>query len=109
MNNSTLSGNSADLGGGILNPLGSGTHQQHPLRQLRANTGGGIFNINGTLTVTSSTLSGNSATNSGGGIYNVAARLTVTNSTLSGNSAATPAAASKHRRHADLDQQHPLR
>jgi hypothetical protein len=48
--------------------------------------GGGIFNYKGRLTVTHSTLSGNSAT-IGGGIYNNDGTLTVTNSTLSGNSA----------------------
>ena len=54
--------------------------------------GGGILNT-GTLTVTNSTLSGNSATgvgggltDFGGGIFNTGT-LTVTNSTLSGNSA----------------------
>jgi len=54
--------------------------------------GGGIFN-NGTLTVSNSTLSGNSSGNSspgggapGGGIYN-AGTATVSNSTFSGNSA----------------------
>ncbi len=47
--------------------------------------GGGIFN-SGTLTVTASTLSGNSAGSEGGGIYNYG-KLTVNASTLSGNSA----------------------
>ena len=55
-----------------------------------ADTGGGIRNT-GTLTLTSSTISGNSATSGlrvGGGIYNFPGKtLTVTNSTLSGNSA----------------------
>ncbi|MGI8687136.1 MAG: hypothetical protein ACR2M3_01030, partial [Thermomicrobiales bacterium] len=51
----------------------------------KAGDGGGILNNGGTLTVTNSTLSGNSATN-GGGIYNNGT-LTVTNSTFSGNSA----------------------
>ncbi len=47
--------------------------------------GGGIQN-NGTLTVTSSTLSGNRAFRPGGGIYNASgSTLTVTNSTLSSN------------------------
>jgi hypothetical protein len=53
--------------------------------------GGGIYSA-GTLTVTDSTLSGNSATGNGpgygGGIYNGSGgRVTVTGSTLSGNSA----------------------
>ncbi len=47
--------------------------------------GGGIFSW-GSLTVTNSTLSGNSAGLSGGGIHNVLT-ATVSNSTLSGNSA----------------------
>jgi hypothetical protein len=50
--------------------------------------GAGIDN-NGTLTVTNSTLSGNSAVDSGGGIFNEPfSTLTVTNSTLLGNSTA---------------------
>ncbi len=59
-----------------------------------AEYGGGIWN-GGTLTVTNSTLSGNSGTYGiratipglGGGIFNGGGTLTVTNSTLSGNSA----------------------
>jgi len=39
------------------------------------------------VTVSASTLSGNSATISGGGIYNIAGVLAVSGSTLSGNSA----------------------
>ena len=50
-----------------------------------AYNGGGIDNA-GTLTVTNSTLSDNSANGDGGGIHN-AGTLTVTNSTLSDNSA----------------------
>ena len=52
------------------------------------NLGGGIYNA-GTVTVTNSTLSGNSADYGGGGIANYCGTLTVTNSTLSGNSANT--------------------
>jgi hypothetical protein len=57
-----------------------------------ADYGGGIYNV-GTLTVSHSTLSANSAFSSepmsarGGGIYNASGALTVTDSTLSSNSA----------------------
>ncbi|MDO4587954.1 MAG: right-handed parallel beta-helix repeat-containing protein, partial [Planctomycetia bacterium] len=49
--------------------------------------GGGIFNDGGTLTITTSTISDNSAEYGGGGIYNRRGTLTVTNSTISGNTA----------------------
>jgi hypothetical protein len=51
--------------------------------------GGGIYNNGGTLTVTTSILSGNSTTGIGGGISNNSGTVTVTGSTLSGNSADT--------------------
>jgi CSLREA domain-containing protein len=50
--------------------------------------GGGILNIGGTVTVTNSALSGNSADDGGGGIYSDNySTVTVTNSALSNNSA----------------------
>src|ERR1035437_7396101 len=53
-----------------------------------ASVGGGGIRNRGTLTVTDSTFSGNSASEFyGGGIYNAGGTLTVTNSTFSGNSA----------------------
>lgn len=54
--------------------------------------GGGILNNNGTLTVTGSTVSGNSATR-GGGVFSIinsnsdTEKTTITNSTISGNEA----------------------
>jgi hypothetical protein len=72
--NSTISDNSADSGGGIIN---------------------GAFDGGAFLTVTNSTISGNSATANGGGISNgsggselAVASVTISNSTLSGNTAA---------------------
>ncbi|MCX7427700.1 MAG: right-handed parallel beta-helix repeat-containing protein [Planctomycetia bacterium] len=50
-----------------------------------ADRGGGIYS-SGTLTITNSTLAGNSSSYGGGGIYSFGT-LTLTNSTLSGNSA----------------------
>jgi len=72
------------FGGGISN-AGTLTVTNSTLSGNSAADGAGIFN-GGTLTVTNSTLSGNSAFVGGGGIGN-AGTLTVTNSTLSGNSA----------------------
>ena len=51
-----------------------------------ANRGGGILNSGGTVTLTDSTVSGNSASELGGGIA-VFGTLTLTNSTVSDNSA----------------------
>ena len=48
--------------------------------------GGGILNL-GTLALTNSIVSGNTASSQGGGIYNEIGTLTLTNSTVSGNTA----------------------
>ena len=47
---------------------------------------GGIWNNGGTLTLTHSTVSGNSSRDGGGGILNLNGMVTVINSTISGNS-----------------------
>ena len=103
--NSTLSGNSASgcitaiAGGGIYNEGGTDHHQQHALRQFHHRAAGSpaaAFLNGGTVTITNSTLSGNSASADGdfcfgGGILHIGT-LTITTSTLSGNSAASAAA-----------------
>jgi CSLREA domain-containing protein len=82
----TIVNGSADHGGGIDN-LGTLAVTSSTLSGNSASFGGGITNDNnGTLAVTNSTLSGNSASFAGGGIANYAS-LAVTSSTLSGNSA----------------------
>ncbi|MBP0019234.1 MAG: CHAT domain-containing protein [Cyanobacteria bacterium SBLK] len=50
-------------------------------------TGGGIYNSQSTLTLTESTIAGNSAASSGGGIYNFGGTVNLFRSTVSGNSA----------------------
>ncbi len=57
------------------------------IREGYSLNGGGIYNA-GTLTLTSCTISGNTATDAGGGIYNAGGTLTLTACTVSGNSAA---------------------
>ena len=81
-------------GGGDLQLRHPDADQLHPVGQLglrrRRISGGGIDNYGtATLTLTNSTLSGNSAAFSGGGgIFNSGtATVTLTNSTLTGNSA----------------------
>jgi hypothetical protein len=94
INNLTMTGggcNSAcprqyDFGGGIYN-TGTLTISNSTLSSNSAtNGGGGIYNASGTVTLTNSTLSSNSATY-GSGIYNASGTMTISNSTLSGNSA----------------------
>jgi hypothetical protein len=73
-------------GGGILNQ-GTLTLSGCTVSNCTAPSGGGIYNL-GTLTLSGCTISNNKA-NEGGGIYNTAgATLTISQSTLSGDSAA---------------------
>jgi glucose/arabinose dehydrogenase len=65
----TLTGNTANVGGGISND-GTLTVSDSTLTgNFSSADGGGIFNL-GTLTISDSTLSGNSAAGNGGGICN---------------------------------------
>ncbi|GGA16075.1 DUF4347 domain-containing protein [Okeania sp. KiyG1] len=50
-----------------------------------APSGGGIFNYSGTVSISNSTISGNSATYGGGGIVNIYGSASISNSTISGN------------------------
>jgi hypothetical protein len=85
LTNCTVSGNSAFNGGGVDNS-GTATLTNCTVSSNSARIGGGIENIGGTLTVSNSTLSGNSSRFVGGGIRNLLGTVTVSNSTLSGNS-----------------------
>ena len=88
----TIAGGNVPLGndgGGILNNGGTLTITDSTLSGNSAgNDGGGISNEGGTLTITSSTISGNTA-QQGGAIFNDDGTLTITSSTISGNSART--------------------
>jgi len=118
LQNSTVSGNSAQNGGGIFNGCVYDVGSLQPITkysklylkysQVTANSasldGGGIDNAGGNLTVTDSTVSGNTAGSSGGGIAHEeyyyfsivsggpvtrAGPVTVYDSTISGNHAVT--------------------
>ena len=85
--NCSVTGNSAGGSGGGLYATGSGRGDHavrlHRQRQLRGAGGGGLENHLATVTLTSSTLSGNSA-DASGGIDN-SGTMTLTNCTVSGN------------------------
>ena len=88
---STISGNGAINGGGIYNDSLSDTVTVNT-STISGNTanknGGGVFNTGGTFTLDKSTVSGNNALSNqsegGGGIYTTS-ELNVGNSTVSGN------------------------
>ncbi|HEX3585091.1 MAG TPA: choice-of-anchor Q domain-containing protein, partial [Candidatus Angelobacter sp.] len=83
--NSTLSGNTAGLGGGVFN---SGTLIviNSTFSSNMASQGGGIYNSgSGTLTISNSTFSGNAAQVAGGASFNIGT-LQIANTTLSDNS-----------------------
>lgn len=76
---------SGSTGGGIYNE-GTLSVTGSTISGNSANAAGGIDSL-GTLSVTGSTVSGNSASNGGGGLFNYHGVLSVTDSTISGNSA----------------------
>ena len=96
LTNSTVSGSSAPLGGGIFNNFGTLQVTNTTVSGNSVNgdsVGGGLYNRQGTITITNSTVSGNSGAILGAGIDNDFGTLTVINSTVSGNSAASPSGA----------------
>ena len=85
---STISGNSAFRGGGIVSAAGDcDGDEQHDQRQLSRCRRRRHLQWLSNVMVTDSTISGNSAGIRGGGIPARSANVTVTNSTISGNSA----------------------
>ena len=87
LNSSTVSGNKAVRGGGILNG-GTLTLTNSALEGNSAEvSGGAIRNDDGILTLTGSAVSGNTASDSAGGIENFSGDVTLINSTVEDNSA----------------------
>lgn len=86
LQNITVANGRLPYGGGGVYNVGTLTVTNSTFSNNSADNGGGVYN-QGTLTVTNSVFSGNSANLwGGGGVYNEGT-LTVTNSTFSGNSA----------------------
>jgi CSLREA domain-containing protein len=87
--NTATSGPSHDGdGGGVYNSMGSMTLTNATLSGNTANSGGGIFN-RAVATLTNSTMSENTVTHTGGGIYSdgVGSQLTLNSSTVNANTA----------------------
>ncbi|MBN1912016.1 MAG: hypothetical protein JW818_20000, partial [Pirellulales bacterium] len=86
--NCTILGNSAKYtGGGIRTDLGSLTVTDSTFSDNSADVGGGIYNGLGTVTVTNCMFSDNFASDSGGAIDNESSVLTIMKSSFLGNSA----------------------
>ena len=89
ISNSTLSNNSADSGGAIYAYRGSSVSisisNSTLSSNIASNEGGAIYAFSGSVSISNSTLSNNSA-NSGGAIYAYGGSVSISNSTLSGNS-----------------------
>ncbi len=89
---STLDNNSAALsGGGILNTntltINNSTLSANRKTGGISGGGGGLANINGTVTIDNSTFSGNSSNSGGGGIFNNSGTIDLTSVTIANNSA----------------------
>jgi hypothetical protein len=85
-NSGVLTWTGASYGGGIYNYKGSITITGSTISGNTGDYGGGIYNYEGSITITGSTISGNTSSNGrGGGIYNEGGSITITGSTISGN------------------------
>jgi CSLREA domain-containing protein len=88
LTNVAVSGNNATSGAIAIDDGGSLTMTGSTINSNSSGFGGGIFN-NGSVMLSSTMITGNSADASGGGIYHRQGSLSITNSTISGNSAAS--------------------
>jgi hypothetical protein len=84
LKNLTLTGNAADLGGG-LTQAGTTSLENVTISGNDAERGGGIYQEGGAITLTNVTLYGNNATNGAGGIYLNTGTGTVTNTIIANN------------------------
>ena len=88
LNNTTVSDNTAKLGGGGIGNSGFASLTGTTVSgNASRDTGGGIASAGGVITLTNSTVSGNAATSAGGGGIGNAATMTLISSTVSGNTA----------------------
>ncbi|MDR1900184.1 MAG: hypothetical protein LBQ55_09265 [Treponema sp.] len=96
INGTTITGNTATTGGGGMSndnnadvTIGAAGGLPVIIRNNEAGSGGGISNIDSTLTITNAEITGNIASSGGGGGINngTGSTLTVTNTVITGNTA----------------------
>ena len=85
LNGDTITKNytTGGYGGGMYVDSGNITISNCVISHDTASTGGGIYNVNGSVWITGGSVSNNRARSSGGGIYNKSGKLLMTNSTVS--------------------------
>jgi hypothetical protein len=83
----TITGGSADRGGGLRNDGGAVALSGCTIAGNSAVSGGGLANDGGALTLTDCTVSGNTASGQGGGLANDGGALSLTGCVVSGNAA----------------------
>ena len=86
LNETTVTGGKGVNGGAIYNQGNLTLTQSTLIGNTVSGRGGALFNNNGTVLLDQSTVADNSA-NSGGGLYNVGGGVTLTGSTVTGNRA----------------------
>jgi hypothetical protein len=93
LNSSTLSNNTSTYsGGGLFSPEdGTITITDSQITGNRVtedgNHGGGVYSGNGSLTISRSTISGNTSEGDGGGLYSIGGTFAITSSTITNNQA----------------------
>jgi len=84
--NSSISGNASSTFGGGIHSDGTLSVTNSTISGNTSDGGAGIYN-SGSLNLTNSTISGNTSVNSGGGIHTYDGTVTTVNSTITGNTA----------------------
>ncbi|MDA9857481.1 GEVED domain-containing protein [Rubripirellula sp.] len=72
-------------GGGVYSGEGNVTISGSTISGNTADSGGGLYNISGNVSISASEISGNEVGYSGGGVFNESGRLTLTNVTIEDN------------------------
>lgn len=90
INSKILRNSSKGDGGGISNSATLILTNSDISNNIAFVEGGGIHNLDGSLTLINTTISNNTAFSEGGGIHNLGGPLTLTNTTVSGNVAFNP-------------------